>query len=89
MKGGVKTKDIRTWLQSKDAYTLHKPVRLTFRRRRTFTVGIDDLWQADLADLTALAKHIDKNKYLLACIDVFSKYAWVLPLKSKIWPSID
>jgi len=49
--GSVKTKDIETWLQNKDAYTLHNPVRLKFRRRGIFTVGIDDLWQADLADL--------------------------------------
>ena len=40
--GSIKTKDVKTWLQNKDTYTLHKPVRLKFRRR-TFTVGIDDL----------------------------------------------
>ena len=78
-----KTKDVKHWLSKQDAYTLHKPVRLNFRRRQTFTVGIDDLWQADLADLSALSKHNDKNKYILTCIDVFSKYAWAVPLKSK------
>lgn len=83
VKGQIKTKDLRTFLKSKDAYTLHKPVRLKFKRRKTFTVGIDDLWQADLVDISALSKYNDKNKYLLTCIDVFSKYAWVLPLKSK------
>src|SRR6218665_3333252 len=31
--------------QNKDAYTLHKSVRLNFRRRMTFTIGIDNLWQ--------------------------------------------
>src|SRR6218665_2559798 len=31
--------------QNNDAYTLHKPVRLNFRRRMTFTIGIDNLWQ--------------------------------------------
>lgn len=88
MTGRFKTKDIRTFLQKSDAYTLHKPVKLTFRRRKTFTVGIDDLWQADLADLSSLSKYNDKNKFLLTCIDVFSKYAWVLPLKSKTGPAI-
>jgi len=83
LDGKFKTKDVKTWLQDKDAYTLHKPVRLTFRRRKTFTIGIDNLWQADLADLSALSKYNDKNKYLLTCIDVFSKFAWVVPLKSK------
>ena len=43
--------------QNKDAYTLHKPVRLNFRRRMTFTIGIDNLWQADLADLSKLSKY--------------------------------
>jgi hypothetical protein len=83
VKGQIKTKDIRSWLQKKDAYTLHKPVKLTFRRRKTFTVGIDDLWQSDLADVSSLSNYNDKNKFLLTCIDVFSKQAWVLPLKSK------
>jgi len=81
--GSVKAKDIKTWLLNKDAYTLHKPVGLKFRRRRTFTVGIDDLWQADLADPSSLSKYNDKNKYLLTCLDVSSKHAWVVSLKSK------
>jgi Integrase core domain/Chromo (CHRromatin Organisation MOdifier) domain len=90
--GGVKTfqrhvaakgKDVENWLQNQDAYTLHKPIRLRFRRRKTFSVGINDLWQADLADLSALSKYNDKFKYLLTCIDVFSKRAWAVPVKSK------
>jgi hypothetical protein len=88
VKDRIKTKAIRTWLRNQDAYTLHKPVRLKFRRRRTFTVGVGDLWQADLADLSSLSKYNDKNKYLLTCIDVFSKYAWVLPIKSKSGSSL-
>ena len=83
LDGKYKTKDIRTWLQDKDAQTLHKPVRLNFRRRKTFTIGIDNLWQADLADLSKLSKYNDNNKFLLTCIDVFSKHAWVVPLKTK------
>src|SRR6218665_3719321 len=81
--GSTKTKDVKTWLQNKDTYTLHKPVRLKFRRRRTFTVGIDDLWKADLADVSSLSKYNDKNKYVLTCLDVFSKHASVVPLKSE------
>jgi hypothetical protein len=83
VNGPFKNKDVKTWLREQDAYTLHKPVRLIFRRRRTFTVGIDDLWQADLADLSAISKFNDKYTYVLTCIDVFSKYAWAIPLKTK------
>ncbi len=37
----------------------------------------------DLVDVVSLARHDIGNKYLLACIDVFSKYAWVCRLKNK------
>jgi len=41
----------------------------------------------DLADLSSLSKY-DKYKYLLNDIDVFSRYAWSVPLKDKTGNSI-
>ncbi|KAF8766363.1 putative uncharacterized transposon-derived like protein [Argiope bruennichi] len=49
----------------------------------TLSYGINDLWQCDLVDLQHLAEHNNGFKYLLTVIDVFSKYAYVIPLKSK------
>ena len=75
--------EVKNWLQSKDIYTLHKPVRYNFPRNRVFVTGIDDQWQADLVDVSSLA-HFNKGfKFLLTCIDVFSKFASVVPLKNK------
>ena len=54
-----------------------------FKRRITFTTGIDDLWQADLVDLSSISKYNDGYKFLLTVIDVFSKVAWAIPLKNK------
>jgi len=76
-------KEVSQWLMGQDAYTLHKPLRKTFRRRRTYSKGINDLFQADLADMSALARQNDGNRYILTCIDVFSKRAWAIPLKTK------
>ena len=45
--------------------------------------GIDQQWQMDLADMQLLQKYNDGYRYLLVCIDVFSKYVWVVPLKNK------
>ena len=45
--------------------------------------GIDTQWQADLADLSKLSEFNDKHRYLLCIIDVFSKYARVVPIKDK------
>ena len=74
---------VQKWLSQQDTYTLHKPVRYKFPRRRIIVGGIDHQWQADLVDVGRLGKHNKGFKYLLTCIDVFSKHAWVVPLKDK------
>ena len=79
---------VKTWLQSKDTYTLHKPVRYNFPRNRVIVTGIDDQWQADLVDISSLARFNKGYKFLLTCIDVFSKFAWVVPLKNKTGESL-
>ena len=50
--------------------------------------GIDQQWQMDLADMQSMQKCNDGYRYLLVCIDVFSKYIWVVPLKNKKGPSL-
>ena len=84
----VSTKDAREWLKSQDAYTLHKPTRSKFRRRRTITKGINDLFQMDLVDVSSLARSNDNFRYILTCIDTLSKYAYAVPLKNKTGKSV-
>ena len=48
---------------------------------------IDDQWQADLLGISSLARFNKGYKFLLTCIDVFSKFAWVVPLKNKMGES--
>ena len=74
---------VTQFLQAQQAYTLHRPVRHRFKRNQTFVAHIDQQWQADLADMQAIAGDNDGYKYLLTCIDVLSKYAWVVPVKTK------
>lgn len=62
---------------------LHAPARRNYPRRRVITHGYDDLWQADLVDMQPYAKVNKGFKYILTVIDVLSKYAWAIPLKSK------
>jgi len=85
---GADANDAREWLMGETAYTLHKQTKTKFRRRRTIAKGINELWQADLVDLSLLSKENDSNRYLLTCIDVFSKYARVEPLKNKSGSSL-
>ena len=48
----------------------------------------DNIWGADLADMQSLSKYNKGSKYLLFAIDLFSKYAYVVPIKDKKGTSI-
>ena len=51
--------------------------------------GIDLIFSADLVDMSHFARHNRGYKYLLTVIDVFSRYAWVMPLKTKTGKEIN
>ena len=75
--------DRSSFLAKQQTYTLHKPARKKFSRNKTYGAGIDKQWQADLADMQSLSKANDGFNYLLTVIDVFSKFAWVVHLRTK------
>ena len=43
----------------------------------------DHIWVTDLADMQLISKFNKELRFLLCVIDIFSKYAWVVPLKDK------
>ena len=43
----------------------------------------DNIWGVDLADIQLLSTFNKGFRFLLCIIDIFSKYAWVVPLKDK------
>ena len=48
----------------------------------------DNIWSADLADMQLISKFNKGFRFLLCAIDIFSKYAWIVPLKDKKCVSI-
>ena len=65
------------------AEELHKPVIKKFNKRKVYSQFKDNIWGVDLADMQSLSKKNKGIKYLLCAIDLFSKYAFVIPLKDK------
>ena len=70
------------------ANELHKPIIRKFKGRKVYSSFRDNIWGVDLVDMQSLSKYNKGNKHLLCAIDLFSKYAWVVPLKDKKGTSI-
>ena len=62
---------------------LHKSVIKKFNKRKVYSQFKDNIWGVDLADMQSLSKKNKGIKYLLCAIDLYSKYAFVVPLKDK------
>ena len=74
---------IKNWLSTQETYTLYKPSRRKFVRNPYILLGIDDFWQSDLIDLPMMSHDNRGNKYILVVIDAFSKFLWLVALKTK------
>ena len=62
---------------------LHKPKRKNYVRRKIIVNHIDEIFAADLVEMQKFSKINEGYRYLLTCIDIFSKYAFVIHLKDK------
>ena len=62
---------------------LHKHVIKKFNKRKVYSQFKDNIWGVDLADMQSLSRKNKGIKYLLCAIDLYSKYAFVIPLKDK------
>ena len=65
------------------AEELHKPVIKKFNKRKVYSQFKNNIWGVDLADMQSLSKKNKSIKYLLCAIDLYSKYAFVIPLKDQ------
>jgi len=74
---------MKEWLETQDAFTLHRPLRKRFPRNPYTVNNIDDVWELDILDLSSLKKFNNNYRYLLQVIDVFSRYMHSVPLRTK------
>ena len=63
------------------AEELHKPIIRKFKK--VHSPFIDNFWGADLSNLQLISKSNKGFRFLLCVIDIFSKYAWLIPLKGE------
>src|SRR5271156_3221278 len=58
---------------------INSPIRHKFPRRKVMVSGIDSIWASDLVEMPPERGF----KFILTVVDVFSKFGWAVPLKTK------
>ena len=72
-------------LLAKDVFN---PQITKFGRERIIPLYEDETWSADLLDKSSLSKYNNNYKFISTVIDIFTKYAWAIPLKKRSGLSI-
>ena len=82
-----KTKKISKILKKQEIdniyYLADKLIIRKFDKRKVHSLFKDNIWSVDLAKMILISKFYKGIRFLLCFIDIFSKYAWVIPLKDK------
>ena len=62
---------------------LPKAIIKKFKNRKVHSFFIDNTWDSGLANTQLISTFNEGTRFLLCAIDIFSKYAWVIPVKDK------
>jgi len=76
-------KEIKQWLSNQRTYTLHKQIKRRYLTRPYRAKYRNQFWEADLVDMQNYAIENKNFRYMLTCIDIFSRYGFALPLLNK------
>jgi hypothetical protein len=69
--------------EQRRAYSLHGKKLHKFKRLKIYVQKRNEQWSIDLADLNSLLGYNNQYRYILVCVDVFTRYAFVKLLKNK------
>ena len=79
----IKTKNIKDFLEKQESYSLHRNARRHFPRNKVYVPGPNIQWCCDLMDFKPFVKENRQYRYILTCLDCFTRYAYAQPLKTK------
>ena len=89
----ARSKNVATWnnsaFKNKNisnrvlAEELHKPIVRKSDKIKVHSPFIDNIWVVDLADMQLISKFNKGFQFLSCVVDIYSKYAWVIPLQDK------
>ena len=62
---------------------LRKSIIRKFKKRKVYSAFKGNIWGADLANMQLKSKFNERFRFLLCVTNIFSIYAWTVPLKNK------
>ena len=65
------------------AKELHKQIVRKLKKTTVYSRSKDNIWSANLADMQLITTFNKRFRFFLCIINIFSRYAWVVPLKGK------
>ena len=80
---GLSKEKVSAFLHGKNAYTKFRIAHRKFQRLRVVTTRKNHIWCADLAFVDKLASKNDGVRYIFLAIDIFSRFVYVEPMKTK------
>lgn len=79
----INPKAVKQFLSQQWTYNLHKPIRNVIPRRKYISRGLNHQWQSDLVEMQQYSRENQGNRYIICVIDIFSRFAYARPLKTK------
>jgi hypothetical protein len=83
LKKTIPLSEIQKFLDEQEIYQISKEIRTKYPFRHMIVYSSNDQWQIDLIDFSKYSRWNKGFKYLLCAVDVYSRKAFVVPIKSK------
>ena len=84
----ISLKTLKTWLSSQEAYSTFKQPNLKFDKPRLVVYGKNQQWDVDTVNLKYYAKWNSDYKFILVCVDIFTRFVITRPLESLLGESV-
>ena len=81
-------KDVESWLETQPVYTKYRRIKVKYPHHKFLSRGLRYQYQADLVNYSALKRDNCSFTFLLTIIDIFSRFALAIPIKSKKGPHV-
>lgn len=80
---GISLSEIKNFISKQEVYQLHKPVSKPSIYFPVVSLYPNELWQIDIIDFSNISTTNSNFKYVLLCIDVFTRKVYCEAIKSK------